>query len=370
LEIYTHCLLTEMESYLKNYTSSSSNSKLNEEQKLPVGNAKQACTPWVEKYRPKIVDDIAYQDEVVAVLKKSLTSNDKLRLCLMILYFVEHLIRFANIPLCRQIFGSEIYRDRVLELNASDERGIDVIRDKVKLFSQFAASEITEGGKKCPPLKMVILDEADSMTKQAQAALRRTMERESKTTRFCLICNYISCIIEPITSRCAKFRFKPLTLEIQIERLRKICENESVSIDDAALSSLISFCDGDLRRAINTLQSAASFKDKKEIVQTDIEEICQIVPEEFVEQFIAICRKGSHENMEKLVLQLQREAYSAYQFIIQLHDKLIDDLMVSDLARAKFLSKLAVCENRILAGADETLQLMDLGTAGILYINI
>ncbi|XP_003369118.1 replication factor C subunit 4 [Trichinella spiralis] len=344
--------------------------------------------------RPKIVDDIAYQDEVVAVLKKSLTSNDKLRLCLMILYFVEHLIRFANIldnyfipnllfygppgtgktsailALCRQIFGSEIYRDRVLELNASDERGIDVIRDKVKLFSQFAASEITEGGKKCPPLKMVILDEADSMTKQAQAALRRTMERESKTTRFCLICNYISCIIEPITSRCAKFRFKPLTLEIQIERLRKICENESVSIDDAALSSLISFCDGDLRRAINTLQSAASFKDKKEIVQTDIEEICQIVPEEFVEQFIAICRKGSHENMEKLVLQLQREAYSAYQFIIQLHDKLIDDLMVSDLARAKFLSKLAVCENRILAGADETLQLMDLGTAGILYINI
>ncbi|KRY27739.1 Replication factor C subunit 4, partial [Trichinella spiralis] len=368
LEIYTHCLLTEMESYLKNYTSSSSNSKLNEEQKLPVGNAKQACTPWVEKYRPKIVDDIAYQDEVVAVLKKSLTSND-----------IPNLLFYgppgtgktsAILALCRQIFGSEIYRDRVLELNASDERGIDVIRDKVKLFSQFAASEITEGGKKCPPLKMVILDEADSMTKQAQAALRRTMERESKTTRFCLICNYISCIIEPITSRCAKFRFKPLTLEIQIERLRKICENESVSIDDAALSSLISFCDGDLRRAINTLQSAASFKDKKEIVQTDIEEICQIVPEEFVEQFIAICRKGSHENMEKLVLQLQREAYSAYQFIIQLHDKLIDDLMVSDLARAKFLSKLAVCENRILAGADETLQLMDLGTAGILYINI
>ncbi|KRY69647.1 Replication factor C subunit 4, partial [Trichinella pseudospiralis] len=361
-------LFTQMESYLKNYKNSSSNSKLNKEQKLAEGNARQTCTPWVEKYRPKIVDDIAYQDEVVAVLKKSLTSND-----------IPNLLFYgppgtgktsAILALCRQIFGSEIYRDRVLELNASDERGIDVIRDKVKIFSQFAASEITESGKKCPPLKMVILDEADSMTKQAQAALRRTMERESKTTRFCLICNYISCIIEPITSRCAKFRFKPLTLEIQIERLRKICENESVNIDDRALSSLIGFCDGDLRRAINTLQSAASFKDNKEIVQSDIEEICQIVPEELVEQFIAICRKGSHENMEKLVLQLQREAYSAYQFIIQLHDKLIDDLMVSDLARAKLLSKLAVCENRILAGADETLQLMDLGTAGILYINI
>ncbi|KRZ16573.1 Replication factor C subunit 4, partial [Trichinella zimbabwensis] len=368
LEICTQNLFTQMESYLKNYSNSSSNSKLNKEQKLAEGNAKQACTPWVEKYRPKIVDDIAYQDEVVAVLKKSLTSND-----------IPNLLFYgppgtgktsAILALCRQIFGSEIYRDRVLELNASDERGIDVIRDKVKIFSQFAASEITESGKKCPPLKMVILDEADSMTKQAQAALRRTMERESKTTRFCLICNYISCIIEPITSRCAKFRFKPLTLEIQIERLKKICENENVNIDDRALSSLIGFCDGDLRRAINTLQSAASFKDNKEIVQTDIEEICQIVPEELVEQFIAICRKGSHENMEKLVLQLQREAYSAYQFIIQLHDKLIDDLMISDLARAKLLSKLAVCENRILAGADETLQLMDLGTAGILYINI
>ncbi|XP_003366698.1 hypothetical protein Tsp_15369, partial [Trichinella spiralis] len=212
----------------------------------------------------------------------------------------------AILALCRQIFGSEIYRDRVLELNASDERGIDVIRDKVKLFSQFAASEITEGGKKCPPLKMVILDEADSMTKQAQAALRRTMERESKTTRFCLICNYISCIIEPITSRCAKFRFKPLTLEIQIERLRKICENESVSIDDAALSSLISFCDGDLRRAINTLQSAASFKDKKEI----------IVPEELSSNLLQFVANGSMKIWKARVPASTPRLTVPYQFII------------------------------------------------------
>lgn len=135
----------------------------------------------------------------------------------------------------------------MLELNSSDERGINVIREKVKTFAQFTPSghrseyvnfifnfqnnQVLFSGKQCPPFKIVILDEADSMTSSAQAALRRTMEKESKTTRFCLICNYVSRIIEPITSRCSKFRFKPLSKDILIKRLEYICEQERVDCD-------------------------------------------------------------------------------------------------------------------------------------------
>merc|ERR1719184_169645 len=141
----------------------------------------------------------------------------------------------------RELYGPALMKSRVLELNASDERGINVIRHKVKNFARVSVGITKDHDPKypCPPYKIIILDEADSMTRDAQSALRRTMEKEGKSTKFCLICNYVSRIIEPLTSRCAKFRFKPLSNDILVKRLNHISEQESVKVSEDALEALI-----------------------------------------------------------------------------------------------------------------------------------
>lgn len=157
------------------------------------------------------------------------------------------------LALARDLFGVDFYRQRVLELNASDERGISIVRDKVKKFAQRKISRHPDG-RNVPQLQIVILDEADSMTIDAQAALRRIIEAYANTTRFCIICNYISKIIDPLASRCVKFRFSPISVEAQKERLALICEKEKVPLQsDQVLDSLIKVTEGDLRRSINTL---------------------------------------------------------------------------------------------------------------------
>jgi len=316
----------------------------------------QRLLPWVEKYRPKTVDDVAHQDEVVSVLRNTIKGNDFPNL---LFYGPPGTGKTSTIlACCRQLFGADIYKNRVLELNASDERGIQVIRDKVKKFASFSVSSKKPDGTPCPPYKIIILDEADSMTKHAQAALRRTMERQTKTTRFCLICNYVSRIIEPITSRCAKFRFKPLAMDTVRDRLNLIASQESVQIDEEAVAEVISASEGDMRKAITYLQSAYRLKGEDVITAAEIQEMAGVVPSAALDDLVNACRSGSFEKLDECVKDMMANGYAANQIILQLHDNLVLDEAINDNQKAVIMEKIAITDQCLCEGADEYLQIM------------
>ncbi|XP_076879592.1 replication factor C subunit 4 isoform X2 [Brachyhypopomus gauderio] len=259
----------------------------------------------------------------------------------------------------RELYGPQLYRQRVLELNASDERGIQVVREKVKNFAQLTVAGTRPDGKACPPFKIIILDEADSMTGPAQAALRRTMEKESRTTRFCLICNYVSRIIEPLTSRCSKFRFKPLADEVQRERLLEICEKESLKYTKEAIEALVRVSEGDLRKAITLLQSAARLSAEKEITESVVTEMAAVVPPKVIENLLQTCYKGTFEKLEIAVKDMIDEGYAATQVLNQLHDIIIEESL-GDKQKSVITEKMAVVDKCLVDGADEYLQLLGL----------
>lgn len=314
-------------------------------------------TPWVEKYRPRTVDDIVEQSEIVATLKQCLEGAD-----------LPHFLFYGPpgtgktstiIAAARQLFG-DMYKDRILELNASDDRGIQVIRDKVKAFSQVTVSSVRSDGKSCPPYKIIILDEADSMTDAAQSALRRTMEKETKSTRFCLICNYISCIIKPLTSRCAKYRFKPLSRNTMFNRLKMICEEEGIRYDQKTLDTLVETSGGDLRRAITCLQSCARLKVDSGLTFEDIVEVTGVIPEKHILQLLEICRHGNYDKVESYVEMLLRNAYCAPQLLDQFQELIISLSDLNNIQKSHICEKIAVCSWRLQEGASEYIQLLDL----------
>ncbi|XP_063224617.1 replication factor C subunit 4 [Bacillus rossius redtenbacheri] len=317
------------------------------------------CTPWVEKYRPRTVSAVVEQADVVEVLRQCLGGAD---LPNLLFYGPPGTGKTSTIlAAARQLFG-DMYKDRILELNASDERGIQVIRDKVKKFSQLTASSVRPDGRPCPPFKVVVLDEADSMTHAAQAALRRTMEKESRSTRFCLICNYVSRIIQPLTSRCTKFRFKPLGEGRVLERLELICREEGVSCDRDVLQLLARSSGGDLRRAITCLQSCAKLTGEGARISTaDVLEVAGVVPDRWLCELLEVCRAGDYARLESYVERLTCEAYAVSQLIDQLLRMIVSSEDISDRKKAVICEKIALCQWRVTDGASEYLQLLDLG---------
>ncbi len=299
---------------------------------------------WVEKYRPKTLDEIVDQEEVVARLKGYVEQKN-----------IPHLL-FAGPPgtgktasaiaLARDLFGED-WRDNFIEMNASDERGIDVVRHKIKEFARTAPINA--------PFKIIFLDEADALTADAQAALRRTMEMYSKICRFILSCNYVSRIIEPIQSRCAVFKFKPVPPEAMKKRLLEICEKEGVEITDDALEALVYVSGGDFRKAINALQGAAALNRK-----VDANAIYQITatarPEE-LKELLDTALSGKFMEAREILDRLMVEyGMSGEDVVSQLFKEILSS-SIDEKLKVILIDRLGEVDFRLTEGAHDRIQL-------------
>eukprot|EP00768_Dysnectes_brevis_P006079 gnl/Dysnectes_brevis/4658_a6361_860.p1 GENE.gnl/Dysnectes_brevis/4658_a6361_860~~gnl/Dysnectes_brevis/4658_a6361_860.p1 ORF type:complete len:344 (+),score=65.07 gnl/Dysnectes_brevis/4658_a6361_860:47-1078(+) len=212
--------------------------------------------PWVEKYRPDSLDKVISHEDIIGTLKKLI---DARKLPHLLFYGPAGTGKTSTIvALANEVFGSR-FSTQVLELNASDERGIDVVRERVKTF---ASSSNVGGTKASAGFKLVILDEADNMTSIAQFALRRIIEKYTRTTRFCLICNYVGKIIPALQSRCTRFRFKPLASPAVTSLLKEVAAKEEVTLGAGSVEALLDLAKGDMRQILNTLQAAALAGEK------------------------------------------------------------------------------------------------------------
>lgn len=333
-------------------------------------------TPWVEKYRPKRLDDVASQDHAVKVLQQNLTLAN---LPHMLFYGPPGTGKTSTIlALAKQLYGPRLYKSRVLELNASDERGISIVREKIKNFARLTISNPTQedlDAYPCPPYKIVILDEADSMTNDAQSALRRTMETYLGITRFCLICNYITRIIDPVASRCSKFRFKPLNNENALLRLELVANAENVPLapDEKVLAEVLRIADGDLRKAITILQSAAKLHTSLNQDNGDndmavdnyidiasIQEIAGVVSDPVISELLASTASKDRQKLFANVNEVIQEGWSAQQLLDQLHDKYILDDALSAPTKNEISKALFDTDRRLNNGTDEHIQILNL----------
>lgn len=300
---------------------------------------------WTEKYRPKNLDEVIGQRHVTERLKAYVETKN-----------MPHLLMTGpagtgkttcSLAMAREMFGDE-WKGNFIELNASDERGIDVVRGKIKEFARTAPLGNAE-------FKIIFMDEADALTSDAQAALRRTMEKYSKICRFILSCNYSSKIIDPIQSRCAVFRFKPLSKDDVKGFLMRIVTNEDVKIDDEALDALVHVARGDMRRAVNSLQVAASM-DKTIDVDTIYQTTGLANPEE-VKKMIETALKGNfiaaRDKLDEIMIEF---GLSGQDIIRQIHSSFFE-LSIDDREKVMLMDKTGEIEFRIIEGSNERIQL-------------
>ena len=301
---------------------------------------------WAEKYRPRSLDEIVNQEEIVKRLKKFVEEKN-----------MPHLL-FVGPPgtgkttaahaLAHDLYG-ENYLQYMLELNASDERGIDTIRTKVK---EFARSRTPPG----VPFKIVLLDEADNMTADAQQALRRLMEMYTASTRFILIANFPSKIIEPIQSRCALFRFTPLKKEDVIARLKWICEQEKCKYTEEGLETIYEISEGDMRRAINVLQAAAAIGT---VTPDIVYKVVGLAHPREIREMIKLALDGQFQRARDQLRQLMiNYGLSGVDVIKQIHREIFSqELKLPEELRVMIADYAGEIQFRLVEGADDEIQL-------------
>lgn len=303
---------------------------------------------WVEKYRPKTLDEVVGHKEIVERLKAYVGSKN-----------MPHLM-FAGpagtgkttcaIALTREMFG-EHWQNNFQELNASDERGIDVVRNTIKNFARTAPLGDGE-------FKIIFLDEADALTGDAQAALRRTMEKYTNTCRFILSCNYSSKIIDPIQSRCAVFRFRPLNREDVTEYIKRIAKEEKIEITDDGMEALLYVAGGDMRKAVNVFQVSAALGEK---VDSDIVYKTSATGRpENIEEMMTLALTGkfvdAREKLDELLIEF---GLSGEDVIRQMH-RAVFGLDISEEGKVRLIERIGEIEFRLIEGSNSRIQLESL----------
>ncbi len=303
---------------------------------------------WVEKYRPATLDEVVGQDEIVARLKAYVRAGN-----------LPHLL-FAGpagtgkttcaIALAHELYGED-WKTNFGETNASDERGLEVVRGKIKDMARTAP--IGERG-----FKIIFLDEADNLTADAQAALRRTMETYTRTARFVLSCNYSSRIIEPIQSRCAVFRFRPLTPEAVKAYLERIAKGEKLKITKEGMDALVYIAAGDMRRAVNALQVAAAIDTT--VDEDALYKAASAARPELVKGLIETSLGGDFIKSRDALDHLLIEYGLSGEEVVRAIHRTVFDLSVPDEFKVRLIDRIGEAEFRLVEGSNERIQLESL----------
>ncbi|MCW6160287.1 MAG: replication factor C small subunit [Candidatus Micrarchaeales archaeon] len=301
--------------------------------------------PWIEKYRPKNLDEVIGQKLIVGRLKAFVERGNFPNMIFAGSAGIGKTT--CAIAMANDLYGNEL-NGALKELNASDARGIDVIRGEVKEFAKTISMAKV-------PIKIIFLDEADALTSDAQHALRRTMEKFSKETRFILSANYASKIIEPIQSRCVVFRFKPLNEDEMKEYIERIVRDEKLEMEGKAIDALVYVGDGDLRKLTNILQSAAL--QSRKITESSIYEVAaKARPKEIITMLkdsVAGNFDSARSELDNLML---RHGMSAEDILTQCYRE-VQGLGVDERLKLKIVVQLGECNFRIVEGANERIQL-------------
>ncbi len=299
---------------------------------------------WTEKYRPERLGDMLGQKHIIERLQ-AFVAKKSLPHCLFAGPAGSGKTT-ASLCIARELYGN-IWNGNFLELNASDERGIDTIREKVK---DFARTMALGGG-----FKIIYLDEADSLTKDAQHALRRMMEKYSDTARFIMACNYSSKIIPPIQSRCAVFRFSQLSEEEVTEFLSAISKKEKLDVDDKSYKAIIYASEGDMRKAINILQTASMNKGR--ITEDVVYSVTNMADPHAVRKMISFAMNGEFKEARKLLLSLMSEQGLAGEDIIKEIHNQVFELEMPDIQKLNLIEKVGEYEFRLTEGSNARIQL-------------
>ncbi len=321
----------------------------------------QKNVPWVEKYRPNKIDNILEQNEIIATLQNCLKETSSLPHCLF--YGPPGTGKTTTaLAICYQLFGPLFFKERILELNASDERGIKIVREKIKTFAKRKINNSIPKDYKfnCPSFKVIILDEADALTDESQFALRRIIEENSITTRFILICNYVARINKPIISRCAIYRFKSLSGNAVKDILARICKKEDIKINNSSMLKIIDYCDGDLRKAINTLQRLKflTINDIDDNVLNDIS--IKMTSSNFSDLLKKLKNIESYDDILYLIKFFMNNGFGGNVILREMSKRIIKTDELSDHQKSLIFLKLSKLDNLLNNGSNEEIIIINL----------